>query len=359
MPVAGVNDMRELKYSEALREAQDQCMAADGSVYVMGLGAPDPTGIFGSTLGLAEKYGADRVLDMPLSENAMTGIAIGSAITGFRPVMTHQRIDFALTAMEQIVNQAAKWHYMFDGQMCVPLVVRMIIGRGWGQGPQHSQSLQAMFAHVPGLKVIMPTTAHDAKGMLVSAIEDDSPVVMLEHRWLYNIPDNVPEEIYRVPIGKARVMREGSDVTLVCLSYMSLEALRAADMLREHDIEAEVIDLRSLRPLDTDTIQASVKKTGCLLVADTAHMEYGASAEIVASIAETMSFDLRCNPKRLGLPEHPAPTSPALADDYYPRAPHIAAAVLEMMGRSSDGISYDVEDGRRLDQPDSSFTGPF
>lgn len=351
--------MRSLKYSEALREAQDQCMAADESVYIMGLGVPDPTGIFGSTQGLANKYGADRVLDMPLSENAMTGIAIGSAVTGFRPVMTHQRIDFALTAMEQIVNQAAKWHYMFDGRMRVPMVIRMIIGRGWGQGPQHSQSLQAMFAHIPGLKVVMPTTAHDAKGMLVSAIEDDSPVLMLEHRWLYNITDNVPEDMYRTPIGKARVMREGGDITLVSLSYMSLEALRAADMLNALGIEAEVVDIRSLRPLDTDTIHASVKKTGRMLVADTAHLEYGASAEIIAGIAEVMSSDLKGNPRRLGLPDHPTPTSPALADEYYPRAPHIAAAVMEMMGQSVEEISFDVEEGRRLDQPDASFTGPF
>jgi len=334
-------------------------MAADDTVFVMGLGVPDPTGIFGTTLGLAEKYGPQRILDMPLAENAMTGVAIGTAITGFRPVMTHQRVDFALTAMEQIVNQAAKWHYMFDGQMRVPLVVRMIIGRGWGQGPQHAQSLQAMFAHVPGLKVVMPTTAHDATGMLISAIEDDSPVVMLEHRWLYGISDDVPEGMFRVPLGKARVMRPGRDVTIVGLSYMSLEALRAAEILKDQGIEAEVVDLRSLRPFDTETVHASVKKTGRLLVVDTAHIEYGAGAEILASAAETLLSDLKCNPRRLGVPDYPVPTSPALADNYYPRAPHIAVSVLEMMGHSADGISFDVEEGQRLDQPDSSFTGPF
>src|SRR4030042_2374230 len=167
----------ELKYFQALNEATDLCMAADPAVYIIGLGGPDPKGIFGSTLGLEQKYGAGRVMDMPVSENAMTGVAIGSALVGMRPIMTHQRIDFALLAMEQVVNQAANWHYMFGGQMSIPLVIRMIIGRGWGQGPQHSQSLQAWFAHVPGLKVVMPTTPYDAKGLLIAAIEDNNPVI--------------------------------------------------------------------------------------------------------------------------------------------------------------------------------------
>lgn len=350
---------RELRYFEALHEAQDQCMAADRSVYVMGLGVPDPTGIFGTTKGLQEKYGPDRVLDMPLAENSMTGIAIGSAIVGMRPVMTHQRVDFATLAMEQIINQAAKWHYMFDGKMNVPLVIRMIIGRGWGQGPQHSQSLQAMFAHVPGLKVAMPATAHDAKGMLISAIEDNNPVVMLEHRWLYGISDTVPEEMYREPIGKARIMRQGTDVTIVGLSYMSLESLRAADLLEARGISSEVVDLRSLRPLDEDAILASVRKTGRLVMADTAHKMFGASAEILALVAEKAFDALKSAPRRVALPDHPAPTSPALADDFYPHAGHIAAEVLRQLGREVDEALFALPEGRRLDQPDSSFEGPF
>ena len=350
---------REIKYFEALREAQDQCMAVDSSVYIMGLGVPDPTGIFGTTKGLLEKYGPDRVLDMPLAENAMTGVAIGSALVGMRPVMTHQRVDFATVAMEQIINQAAKWHYMFDGKMNVPLVIRMIIGRGWGQGPQHSQSLQAIFAHVPGLKVVMPTTAHDAKGLLVSAIEDNNPVVMLEHRWLYGITDTVPQEPYRVPLGKAHIMREGTDVTIVGLSYMSLESLRAAELLAERGVSAEVVDLRSLRPLDEDTILASVRKTGNLVMADAAHKMFGASAEVLA-LASEQAFDaLKSAPRRVSLPDYPAPTSPALADDFYPHAGHIAAEVLRQLGRDVDDTLFAPPEGRRLDQPDSSFEGPF
>jgi len=334
-------------------------MEADPSVYVMGLGVPDPTGIFGTTAGLEAKFGPRRVLDMPLAENAMTGIAIGTALVGMRPVMTHQRVDFALLAMEQIVNQAAKWHYMFDGKHRVPLVIRMIIGRGWGQGPQHSQSLQAMFAQVPGLKVIMPTTANDAKGLLISAIEDDNPVVSLEHRWLYGIADEVSVNMYRTPIGRARIMREGTDFTIVGLSYMSLEALRAAELLAERGVSAEVIDLRSLRPLDEETVLGSVSKTGRLLAADTAHRLFGASSEIVALVSEKAFGALKSAPVRVTLPDHPTPTSCALANDYYPRAGHIAAAVLRQLGHPVDDSLYLPPEGRSLDQPDPLFTGPF
>src|SRR6185503_14273247 len=252
---------RDLKFVQALNEATDLCMAKDSSVQIMGLGVPDPKGVFGSTLGLQEKYGAERVSDLPTSENGMTGVAIGLALAGMRPIVTHIRLDFAVLTLEQLVNQAAKWHYMFGGRMRVPMVVRMIVGRGWGQGPQHSQSLQAWFAHVPGLKVVMPTTPHDAKGLLIASIEDDNPVIFIEHRWLYNISGPVPEGVYRVPIGSARVMREGTDITIVAISYMALEALRAADVLASHGISAEVIDLRSLRPWDERTVIDSVRKT--------------------------------------------------------------------------------------------------
>lgn len=350
---------RQLKYFEAIREAQDLCMAKDPAVYLMGLGVPDPKGIFGTTLGLQEKYGAKRVLDIPLSENAMTGVATGSALAGMRPILTHQRLDFALVAMEQMVNQAAKWHYMFGGRSRVPMVIRMIIGRGWGQGPQHSQSLQAWFAHVPGLRVVMPATAHDAKGLLIASIEDDNPVIFLEHRWLHGISDHVPEGLYRVPLGKARVVRAGGDVTLVASSYMLLESLRAAATLAQAGIQAEVIDLRSLRPLDDAAILESVRKTGRLVVADTGGKAFGASAEILALVTERAFGDLKAAPQRVALPDFPTPTSPALSDGYYPRAGHIAAAVLAMFGRQPDSGLFEVPKGRRLDQPDSSFSGPF
>ncbi len=350
---------REIRFSQALNEAVDQCMSRDPRVVLMGLGVPDPKGIFGSTSGLQKKHGPNRVMDMPCSENGMTGVCVGAAVSGLRPVLTHQRIDFALLSMDQIVNQAAKWHYMFGGKMKVPLVIRMIIGRGWGQGPQHSQSLQAWFAHVPGLKVVMPATPYDAKGLLVSAIEDDNPVVFLEHRWLYNIKGPVPEEVYRVPLGKARLAREGANVTIVATSYMTLEALRAADELKKTGISAEVVDVRTLRPLDSKTILDSVRKTGRLVVADTGWKAVGFAAEVVAQASEQALGDLKAPPVRITLPDCPAPTSPALADGYYPRAVHIAAAVRKMLKQDVGELLDSHPAGQPLDVPDMSFTGPF
>lgn len=350
---------RQLKFSEAIREATDQAMERDPSVYIVGLGVPDPKGIFGTTLGLQQKYGADRVQDMPLSENAMTGVVLGSALVGMRPIITHQRVDFALVAMEQMVNQAAKWHYMFGGKAKVPLVVRMIVGRGWGQGPQHSQSLQAWFAHIPGLKVVMPATAHDAKGLLAAAVEDNNPVIFIEHRWLHNISDDVPEGYYTVPLGKARVMREGSDVTIVGTSYMALEALRAADILDKEGVSAEVIDLRTIRPWDTETVLASVRKTGRLVVTDTGGTAFGISAEIVATVLESEFASIKAAPVRIALPDHPCPTSPALSSYYYPRAGHIVSDTLKMMGLDPATHALDIGPCQKLDVPDSSFKGPF
>jgi acetoin:2,6-dichlorophenolindophenol oxidoreductase subunit beta len=350
---------REMKFFQALNEAIDLCMAKDPAVYIMGLGVPDPKGIFGTTLGLQQKYGSERVMDMPTSENAMTGIAIGSALVGMRPIMTHQRIDFVLLALEQIVNQAANWHYMFGGQMKVPLVIRLVVGRGWGQGPQHSQSLQSWFAHVPGLKVVMPTTPYDAKGLLISSVEDNNPVIFIEYRWLFNITGNVPEGVYRVPLGQAIVMRKGVDITLTATSYMALEALRAADMLADAGISAEVIDIRTLNPLDDGLIIESVQKTGHLLVADTGWKTLGFGSEIVARIAEKAFDALRRPPQRIALPDCPTPTTRALANHYYPRAVHIAAAAQKMLGLPVDPAGLQATSHIPLDIPDPSFTGPF
>jgi len=350
---------RILKYHEALLEATDICLAKDPNVYLMGLGVPDPKGIFGTTLGLQKKYGGQRVLDMPIAENGMTGVAIGSAIAGMRPILTHQRLDFALLAMEQMVNQAAKWHYMFGGRMRVPLVIRMILGRGWGQGPQHSQSLHAWFAHVPGLKVVMPATPHDAKGMLIASIEDDNPVIFFEHRWLHNITGHVPEGHYTVPLGSARVGRTGRDVTIVAASYMVLEALSAAELLAAEGIEAEVLDIRCISPLDSDSILQSVAKTGRLVIADLGTKSFGISGEIIARVVETSPALFKAAPARVCPPDYPTPTSPALANNYYPRAIHIVAAVRRQFGLPVDEASLSVDSSVFLDVPDKSFTGPF
>ena len=351
---------RKITFAEAIREGTDQCMGNDSSVFIMGLGVPDPKGIFGTTTGLREKYGEKRVLDMPVSENGMTGIAIGSALTGMRPIMTHQRIDFMLLALDQIINNAAKWHYMFGGQMSVPLVVRLLVGQGWGQGPQHSQSLQAIFAHIPGLKVVMPFSPYDAKGLLVSAVEDNNPIVFIEHRWLHPLLGEVPKKVYNTPIGEARVAKKGKDITIVSSSHMTLEVLKAAECLKNENIDVEVIDLRSLKPLDENTIIESVIKTGHLIVVDGAWRFMSISAEIIAMIAEKTFASLRQPPCRITFPDLPTPTSSALSSQYYPRAINIINKVTDLLHlpKKSEG-EWGIAPTGPLDVPDKSFTGPF
>lgn len=355
---------RQIKFYEAILEATDQMMELDTSVYLMGLGVPDPKGIFGTTMGLAAKYGPDRVMDMPTSENAMTGVAIGSAILGMRPIMTHQRVDFFLLALDQLINNAAKWNYMFNGQMKVPLVIRLIIGRGWGQGPQHSQSLHSLFAHIPGLKVVMPSSPYDAKGLLVSALEQDGPVIYLEHRWLHGIFGEVPKELYRVPFGKAKIIRAGTDVTLVASSQMTLEAYKAAQWLEKEGISVELIDLRSIRPLDKETILTSIHKTGRFVVADPDWKTVGFSAELLAVATEEAFSSLKCAPVRIAYPDRLVPTSWTLSNHYYPTAKHIACEILKMVGNPAHAGGLLTEILKQfaqepMDVPDKEFTGPF
>jgi acetoin:2,6-dichlorophenolindophenol oxidoreductase subunit beta len=229
---------RTISFTQAINEALHQAMARDKNVVCYGLGVGDPKEIFGTTKGLQEKFGSERVFDMPTAENAMTGIGIGASLLGTRPVMVHQRLDFFLLAMDQLVNNAAKWYYMFGGQRSVPIVIRLIIGHGWGQGPTHSQNLHAWFAHIPGLKVVIPRTPYEAKGMLLSSIFDDNPVVFLEHRWLHASTGEVPEKEYFVTIDQAHVVEEGKDLTIVSLSYMTVEAIQAVEELKKHGISA-------------------------------------------------------------------------------------------------------------------------
>jgi len=349
---------RQLKFVQALAEALDLCMAKDPRVFVLGLGAPDAAAVFGSTKGLAGKYGPRRVLDMPVAENGMTGVAIGAALRGMRPVMTHIRLEFAMLAIDPIVNQAAKWHYMFGGQASVPLVIRMVVGRGWGQGPQHSQSLQAWFAHVPGLKVVMPATPYDAKGLLISAIEDDNPVVFIEHRWLYNIFGPVPEGIYRVPLGRPNVLRRGRHVTVAATSYMTLEATRAADELAREGLELEIVDIHTLNPFDETPVLESVRKTGRLIVADTGWRSVGFAAEVVTRVVEQCLGDLKEPPVRITLPDLPTPTTRALSNYYYPLVRDIAAAARRLAGRPPKP-EPEIKPEAFLDVPDAAFDGPF
>jgi len=349
---------RILSYQDAILEAQHQLLDADPSVFIIGLGVPGPTGIFGTTKGLVDKFGAHRVLDMPSSENAMTGVALGTSLVGMRPIVVHMRVDFAVLSMEPIVNQIAKWFYMYGGVNPAPITIRMIIGRGWGQGPQHSQSLQAWFAHIPGLKVVMPSTAYDVKGMMISAVRDNSPVIIFEHRWLYSTKSVVPSEIYQVPLNKGSVLKSGSDITLAATSYMTIESLRAAELLSAVGINAEVIDIRSLSPIDSDLISESVIRTGHLIVSDTGHINFGISAEVVSSLSENAFAALKSKPQRIGLPFSPSPTTPALSDHFYPTAADIAITA----ARCLDIDIQKLKLKKRIDWgdvPDNSFVGPY
>ena len=249
-------DNRTLTYGEAVFEATRSEMARDPSVFVMGQGVDDARGMFGTTLGLHKEFGPERSFDVPLAEDAMTGVGIGAALMGMRPIQVHQRMDFVLLCMNQIVNMASKMSYMFSGAHKVPLVIRAIIGRSWGQGAQHSQAFHSYFMHIPGLRVVAPTTPHDAKGCLIQAIRDDNPVIMIEHRMLHNVKGVVPPESYEIPYGKARVLSPGKDITIVGISHMALECVRAKHLLEDAGIDAEVIDPVSLSPLDISTIAA-------------------------------------------------------------------------------------------------------
>ena len=287
-------------------------------------------------------------------------MGVGAALGGYRPVMVHQRLDFFLLAMDQLVNSAAKWYYMFGGQRSVPIVIRLVLGRGWGQGPTHSQNLQSWFAHIPGLKVVMPTSPADAKGLLLSSIFDDNPVVFLEHRWLHNSVGEVPESFYQIPIGQANVMKEGSDVTIVSMSYMTAEAVKAAAYLKEKaNIHAEIVDLRSVRPIDWETINRSVKKTGRLLVLDTGVETCSVAAEIVAKVAIDNFSSLSQAPVRIALPDHPTPTSFGLTKHFYPTSETIVQRVSAMFGKSVETASLQATSDCPHDVPGDWFRGPF
>jgi pyruvate/2-oxoglutarate/acetoin dehydrogenase E1 component len=351
---------KDMTYAEAIRDGTAVCLERYPTAFVIGLGVPDPKGIFGTTAGLAAQFGADRVMDAPLSELALTGLILGAALGGMRPILTHQRVDFALLSLEQIVNQAAKWFYMFDGRGgTVPIVIRMIIGRGWGQGPQHAQSLSSWFAHIPGLKVVAPASPMDAKGMLIASVEDENPVIFLEHRWLHGMKGPVPVGYHRTPLGKCLVARKGSDITVVASSHSLIEALRAANFAStEAGVEMEVIDVRCLNPLDFETIAQSVGKTRRLLVADDDAHHCGFAAEIIARVSEA-GLPLAAPPARVTYPDCPSPCAPALAAAFYPTARDLFLATAKIVGRGTELADQFPKRPRPVDVPDFNFPGPF
>ncbi len=319
--------LRELSYAEAIREALAIALEADERVILMGEDIGVYGGAFQVTGDLVERFGEDRVIDTPISELGGAGVAVGAALTGMRPVYEFQFSDFSLLAMEQIVNQAAKIRYMLGGAVSVPVVFRMPTGSGLGGAAQHSQSIEAWFAHVPGLKVVEPSTPHDVKGMLLSAIADPDPVILFEHKLLYKTKGPVPEGDYRVALDKAALRREGRDLTIVATGVMTHRALEAAAILAQEGVEAEIVDLRCLRPLDGETIVASVKKTTRLLAVYEGVKTLGLGAEVSALVAESEAFDYLDAPiLRLGGAEAPIPYSPVLEKAAVPQVEDIVAA---------------------------------
>ena len=345
-------ETRVATYVEALREAIEQEMERDPTVMLFGLDVDDHLGILGSTRGLLQRFGSERVFTTPLSEDSMTGVAIGAAMAGMRPIHVHIRMDFLMLAMNQLINIAAKTHYMYGGAYKVPLVVRCIIGKSWGQGAQHSQGLHSMFMHVPGLTVAAPSNAFDAKGCLIAAVRDDNPVIFVEHRLLYNTEAIVPEESFVAEIGKGRLVAPGNDITLVGISSMVMECLRARELLAEIGISAAVVDPVWLTPLDMETIASSANRTGRVLVADNAWTSCGASAEIVARLAEG---DKVPKMARIGFAPTTCPTTPWLEEHFYANPATIAAKASAMV--AGGNWMPDRERARMVHQ--MSFRGPF
>ncbi len=331
MPKEGAT-MRELTYLEAVREAMSQEMRTNEDVFILGEDIGVYGGAFGVTRGMIEEFGPERIRNTPISEAAISGTAIGAALTGMRPILELQFSDFITIAMDNMVNQAAKLRYMYGGEGKVPMVLRTPAGSGTGAAAQHSQSLEAWMTHIPGLKVVQPSTAYDAKGLLKAAMDDDNPVVFYEHKLCYRTKSEVPEEAYSIPLGKADIKKEGKDVTIVATAMMVHKSLEAAEQLEAEGISVEVVDPRTLVPLDEETIVESVKKTGRLIVVHEAVKRGGFGGEIASMIAESEAFDYLDAPiKRLGGKAVPIPYNPELEKAAVPQVQDIVDAVKDTL----------------------------
>ena len=328
---AGI-DVSELSFSEAINAALAQAMELDQSVFLYGIGVDGKSGVFGSTTGLVDRFGHKRVFDTPIAEQALTGMALGAAAAGLRPVLVHQRFDFMLYAADQITNWIAPWRFISGGRAKAPLTLRIIVGKGWGQGPQHSKSLHTWFAHVPGLQVVMPASPADAKGLLLSSIFSDDPTLFIEARALYSMRELVPDRPYFINIGEALTRRVGRDLTIVSFSSMIPPSLQAAEELHRDGIDAEVIDLRSLMPLDMKSIINSIRETGRLVVVEPGWRMYGAAAEIIAGVVEIFGPQMKAAPRRVTWPHGYVGTSRALEEEFYPTSADVVAACRAVMG---------------------------
>jgi len=323
--------MRELTYAQAINEALRQCMKEDERVILLGEDIGVYGGVFQVTAGLLSEFGPERVIDTPIAEAGFTGASIGAALTGMRPVVEIMFIDFTTVCMDMIINQMAKMHYMFGGRGKVPMVLRINIGAGRGAAAQHSQSFHALFMHIPGLYVAAPATPYDAKGLMIEAIRNDNPVVFVEHKKLYVEKGDVPEEGYTIPFGQADIKREGSDLTIVATHALVTRSLNAAEEAAKEGIDVEIVDPRTLVPLDRSAILESVKKTGRLLVADEGHKTCGVAAEISAMVAEEAIYYLKAPVARVCSPDTPVPFSPPLEQAYIPDVKDLVPAIKRLM----------------------------
>ncbi len=319
--------VRKISYGDAINEAHRIALANDSKCFVIGQGVNNPWFVGRTTVGLMEEFGSERIMDSPISEAAMTGACIGAAMAGAHPIAFHPRMDFMYLTLDQVVNHCASWNYMFDGKVNVPIVIRGIVNRGGEQGAQHSQSPFGIYANIPGLKVVTPATARDAKGLFLAAVNDPDPVIYIDDRWLYEVEDEVPEGHYETPIGKANVLMEGKDVSIIAASFMVKEAQKAAEEMQKEGISCEVVDLRSLKPVDMETVNKSVKKTGKAVVA----IAEWAFASVAASVAEAVYQEnfgrLKAPVQMVTLPDSPAPASRILEESYYIKAEDIKRAV--------------------------------
>jgi len=342
-----------LSFRQALNLALRHAMRDDPSVFVFGLDVPDHKRIFGSTTGLVEEFGSERCFGTPLSEEAMTGVALGAAISGLRPVHVHIRADFMLLAMNQIGNMISNLRYLTGGRLRIPMVIRGVVGRGWGQSAQHSKALHGVFAHFPGLKVVLPTTPQDAYSLLRAAIRDENPVIFLEHRWLYDVSGEVDDEA-TIPLGVPAVRRSGNALTVIATSWMTVEALKAAEVLAQRGIDLEVVDVRTVTPLGETPIVASVEKTGRCIVADYDWSFCGFGAELAALISHRCFGTLKSPVERLGFAHVPCPTTRPLENLFYPSAVTIIRTAERMLGLPEADLASE-----QFYTYEHHFKGPF
>lgn len=350
--------MRQIKASESINEALSILLKSK-ECFLIGEGVPDPKAMFGTTKGLKDDY-PDQVFDMPVSENAGTGICIGAAVHGLRPIISHMRIDFTLYAADQLINNAAKWWPLFGFKQSVPMVVRAIVGRGFGNGPQHTQQLDSFYAEIPGLKVVYPSNAYNAKGLLMAAAEDPNPVLFIEHRWVHLMESDVPKGGYTVNLGEARIAREGKDLTIVTWGYMTAETLKACEFLSREGLECEVVDLQTVRPIDYPCILSSLAKTKRLLVVNDGWPDNGISSKIISTVCMNRGIELKETPVSLTTAPGYCPATPFLSKGFYPTTADIVEAASEAAGydiSTAEVLAY--ENGRVHDVANEDFRGPF